>query len=133
MTKKIRKEVEQVLSRYRRKHEAILARIAKVGFICKGNISERLTLCGNPTCSCHTDPKKRHGPYYQLSWKEKGKTLSHLIDQKDLHLYRQWIKNRQTLIDLVEELDGLSKKATEEIRALNNPRIPKNKRQAKST
>lgn len=28
--------------------------------------------CGKPTCGCHTDKSKRHGPYLYLYWRENG-------------------------------------------------------------
>src|SRR5205807_9499055 len=42
--------------------------------------------------SCATDRASQHGPYYQLSWKEKGKTVSrrlpaeHGLDRKSTRL-----------------------------------------------
>jgi len=30
--------------------------------------------CGKASCACHRDPKRKHGPYYYLSYKEGGKS-----------------------------------------------------------
>jgi hypothetical protein len=117
MRKRARKEVEKELRRYRKEYESIKARILNIGFICKGSITERWIPCGTPSCACHKDPKKRHGPYYQLSWKEKGKTLSHFLSGENVHLYREWIQNRHMLMDMIDEMEAVSRKAGDRIRS----------------
>lgn len=49
----------------------IKARIRDVGFICEGSLLERWMTCRKPNCRCSADPPQLHGPYYQLTWKEK--------------------------------------------------------------
>jgi hypothetical protein len=120
MRKRSRKDVGKELHSYRKEYEKIRARILKIGFICKGSISERRIACGTPTCACHKDPQKRHGPYYQLSWKEKGKTLSHFLPPECVALYQEWIQNRQTIMDLIDQLEAVSRRAGERIRAAEN-------------
>ena len=58
-----------------------------VGFTCEGSLIERYTCCKNPNCRC-ADPEQRHGPYWQLSWKENGKTISRLLSAEDTEIYR---------------------------------------------
>ena len=36
-------------------------------------------LSGKPSCACHRDPQKKHGPYYYLSYKEKGQCLHNYL------------------------------------------------------
>src|SRR5256884_2696708 len=52
-------------------------------------------------CACATDRASQHGPYYQLSWKEKGKTVSRRLPAEHATLYRQWIANRQRLQSII--------------------------------
>lgn len=111
MTTQAGKDVEKELRGLRKEYEEIKARAGEIGFICKGSITERRIPCGTPGCACHKDPEKRHGPYYQLSWKEKGKTVSRLIYPENVELYRQWIGNRRKLMDLIGEMEALSRKA----------------------
>jgi hypothetical protein len=117
MRKRARKEVETELRRYRQEYEEIKARILTIGFICKGSITERWIPCGTPSCACHKDTKKRHGPYFQLSWKEKGKTLSHFLSGEKVDLYREWIQNRRTLMEMVDEMEDISRKAGDCLRS----------------
>jgi len=39
-----------------------------------GSVVKQYMFCGKPSCVCHRDPKKKHGPYYYLSYKEGGKS-----------------------------------------------------------
>ena len=58
--------------RVRANYDAAKARLAEVGFTCEGSLIERYTTCNNPNCRC-ADPKQRHGPYWQLSWKQAAR------------------------------------------------------------
>jgi hypothetical protein len=39
-----------------------------------GSVVKQYMFCGKPSCACHRDPAKKHGPYYYLSYKEGGKS-----------------------------------------------------------
>jgi hypothetical protein len=39
-----------------------------------GSVVKQYLFCGKPSCACHRDPQKKHGPYYYLSYKEGGKS-----------------------------------------------------------
>ena len=114
------KEVQEQLGEYREEYERIKARIQKVGFISKGSIIKRRLTCGNPTCQCHSDPEKLHGPYYQISWKEKGKTVSYFLSPEMVHSYRQWIDNHRKLMTIINEMLAISRKAGDCIRTREN-------------
>jgi len=103
-------ELERQLERCRRDYEAVRARLAEVGFICEGSLAELYTSCGNPNCRCRT-PDQRHGPYWQLTWKEAGKTVSRRLSAEEAQLYRQWIANRRQLGAVIEEMQRLSRQA----------------------
>jgi hypothetical protein len=96
----------------RRDYDALKAQLAEVGFICEGSLVQLYTSCGKPTCRC-ADPNRRHGPYYQLSWKEAGKTVSRRLSADEARLYREWIANRQRLQSVVTQMQGLSRRAGE--------------------
>ena len=43
----------------------------------QGSLVEVLLTCGTPTCGCHQDPKRRHGPHLYLRYRdEKGRSRS---------------------------------------------------------
>ncbi|MGH7395078.1 MAG: DUF6788 family protein [Candidatus Methylomirabilales bacterium] len=105
-------ELERRLQRCSADYEAAKARMAEVGFTCEGSLVERYTSCSNPNCRC-ADPEQRHGPYFQLSWKESGKTVSRLVSPEQARLYREWIANRRLLESLLNEMRDLSRQAGE--------------------
>ena len=104
------------LQRLRADYEQAKARIAEIGFTCEGSLIERYTTCNNPNCRC-ADPEQRHGPYWQLSWKQGGKTVSKLLSAEDAVLYREWITNRRQLEAELTRMRDLSRQAGEQILA----------------
>jgi len=111
-------ELKRRLQRVSRDYEAAKARLAEVGFTCEGSLAELYTSCGNPNCRC-ADPEQRHGPYWQLTWKEGGKTITRRLSADDAQLYRQWIANRRHLEATLEQMRDLSRQADEYILAAN--------------
>ncbi len=103
--------LQRRLQACRKEYRRIKARIRQVGFICEGSLVERWTQCGKPNCRCRSDPKQRHGPYFQLSWKEKGKTVVRRLTPEHAQLYRQWIDNRRLLESIVDEMQAVSRRA----------------------
>lgn len=99
------------LRQCRAQYALLKARLRQVGFICEGSLVERWMQCGKPNCACARDPESQHGPYFQLSWKEKGKTVSRRLPAEHAALYRQWIANRQRLQSIVQDMHGVSRKA----------------------
>jgi hypothetical protein len=79
---------------------------------CEGSLACRYRTCNNPNCRC-ADPDQRHGPYWQLSWKQAGTTVSRNLPAVDAALYRQWIANRRTLEQILDEMRDLSRQAGE--------------------
>ncbi len=94
-----------------REYDRIKERVHDVGFICQGSLVERWTSCGKPNCRCAADPDHRHGPYYQLSWKEAGKTVSRRLPPEHARLYEEWITNRRQLEALLRQMRVVSDEA----------------------
>lgn len=130
------KQLERRLERLRADYQAATAKITEVGFTCEGSLVERYTTCNNPNCRCK-DPQQRHGPYWQISWKEAGKTVSKLISAEDAALYQQWIDNRRRLETALDEMRDLSHQAGEQIlasrgRPFHGPQRPRQRRRSAS-
>lgn len=92
-------------------YQAIKARIHEIGFICTGSLYTRWMVCGKANCRCHRDPDQRHGPYYQLTWKEGGRTISRNLSAEHAKLYAEWIANRRRLESLLSQMHRISLKA----------------------
>lgn len=71
----MKQNVSNQLKKYCQEYEAVKRRIKEIGFIAEGSLIERYAKCGKLNCRCHKDPQKKHGPYYQLTWKKKQKRL----------------------------------------------------------
>jgi hypothetical protein len=101
------------LARLRREYRTLQDQIRKLGFVAPGSVIERYTVCGTEGCRCHHDPATRHGPYFQYTRKLDGKTLTRRLDTEQADRYREWIANRRTLDELTDQMDRLSRQATE--------------------
>ena len=117
------------LERLRTDYEAAKARLAEIGFTCEGSLIERYTSCKNPNCRCQ-DPDQRHGPYWQISWKQNGKTVSKILPADDAALYQEWIANRRALEAILDDMRDLSRDAAQQLlasrgRPLHGPQRPR--------
>jgi hypothetical protein len=95
---------QQAKSRQRQ----IMAEIAKIGFCLPGSLVERTTRCGNPSCRCHTDPARLHGPYPSWTRRVGGKTVTRNFSAEQAERYKPYFENSRRLKGLVEELEALS-------------------------
>ncbi len=118
-------DLQRKLRSYAKQFRKVKERIQEVGFIGSGSLVEREITCGNPKCPCSRDPEKRHGPYYQLSWKEKGKSVSRFLSSEEATLYREWIDNRHKLTAIIDKMYDISQK----VRACMLPANAADKRQ----
>jgi len=90
--------------------QELSTRIAKVkqaltdlGDLRPGSISEQYNVCGSAGCRCKTDPARRHGPYYQLSYTLGGRSRTEALRREDLEAARAQIANYKQMRALVEE------------------------------
>lgn len=112
MAKKLSpKQLEGRLQACQEEYGRIKARIPDVGFICEGSLLERWMSCRKPNCRCSADPPQLHGPYYQLTWKEWGRTVCRNLPREHAELYQQWITNRRELDALLKQMKEVSGKA----------------------
>jgi Family of unknown function (DUF6788) len=90
------------------RYRELKQQLQDVGFVCVGSLQTRYLPCGNPSCRCHQDPAKRHGPYHYWTRKVKGRTVTVLLKQEQVPRYREWIQNNRRLEDLVQEMRRIS-------------------------
>jgi hypothetical protein len=55
---------------------AVQLQIAQLGDMRCGSITATSGRCGNSNCHCHRDDDPGHGPYYRLTRKVQGKTVT---------------------------------------------------------
>ena len=102
-----------------RRHRALLERHAqrfaelKRGFeeleyFCKGTVLKRMMKCGKALCACASDPSKRHGPYFELTYKVNGKTVNVKLSPEAAPLYQAASRQYRKLKTLLTRLEKLS-------------------------
>ena len=65
--------------------------------------------CGKAQCACASDATKRHGPYFELTYKVHGKTVNLKLSPEAAPLYRAAAQQYRQLKTLLNRLDKLSK------------------------
>ncbi len=74
---------------------------AGLGLICSGTLLKRTKTCGKPHCRCARDPKARHGPYHEWSWREEGRLRHKIVPPEKVDLLREAIRNYRTVQELL--------------------------------
>ena len=59
--------------------------IAQLGDMRSGSITVTGGRCGNPNCHCHRAGDPGHGPYYRLTRKMNGKTVTETFSLRRLN------------------------------------------------
>jgi hypothetical protein len=83
--------------------------LEQIEYFCKGTVLKRMMKCGKAQCACATDPSKRHGPYFELTYKANGKTVNVKLSRQAAPLYRAAAQQYHKLKTLLSRLDKLSK------------------------
>jgi hypothetical protein len=83
--------------------------IQQIEYFCKGTVLKRMMKCGKAQCACASDATKRHGPYFELTYKANGKTVNVKLSPEAAPLYTAAAKQYRKLKTLLNRLDKLSK------------------------
>ncbi len=85
-----------------------LAKLARTAKALPGSIQQRRMRCGHPSCACHADPPRLHGPYWQWTRKVAGKTVTRYITPDAASEYQTWIDNDRRIRELLNRLEALA-------------------------
>jgi hypothetical protein len=55
----------------------------------QGGLSETTRRCGVPTCACHQDPARRHGPHLYFTFRKDGKSSALYVPPEHAAAARQ--------------------------------------------
>src|ERR1700686_4874871 len=84
---------------------AVQMQIAQLGDMRSGSITGTGGRCGNPNCHCHRAGDSGHGPYYRLTRKVKGKTVTETFSSPaSLAKARRGVAERQRFRELGDQL-----------------------------
>jgi hypothetical protein len=88
--------------------DRIAAGLAAAGLALPGTLTVRAYACGKPTCRCHADPPRLHGPYAEWTRKIGGKTVTRRLTPRELAQYQPLFDNARKLRALLAELQDLT-------------------------
>ena len=71
----------------------------------QGNLVDVMVTCGTPTCGCHKDPSRRHGPHLYLRFRDlNGRSRSMYVPRSHEKEMREaveaWGRMWQLMLDL---------------------------------
>ncbi len=90
--------------------EALAATLTECWPVHDGSVTIQTRTCGKPTCACHRDENRRHGPYATWTTKVKGKTVARRLSLDEAEVIGGWIENRRRLSRTTQQIVALSKK-----------------------
>ena len=73
----------------------------QLDYFCKGTVLKRMMKCGRKQCACHRDPARRHGPYFECTYKVQNKTVNLKLYPEVAPLYRAAIQQYRKLKALI--------------------------------
>jgi hypothetical protein len=103
-----RLEQSATLERHAQRFRELKRDLEQLEYFCKGTVLKRMMKCGKAQCACAADPTKRHGPYYELTYKAKGKTVNVKLSPEAAPLYKAASRQYRKLKNLFNRLEKLS-------------------------
>lgn len=102
---------EELLTTYARNFAALKQELTELSYFCKGTVMKRMMKCGQQRCACHQDPAKRHGPYFEWTYKEKGKTVNRRLRPEEAPIYQAAIQQYRKLQSVLKQMEQVSREA----------------------
>ena len=96
-----------VPDRYAQRFRMLKQEFQQLEYFCKGTLLKRMMKCGKAQCACRQDPAQRHGPYFEWTYKAKGKTVHVKLTRDVMPLFRaaaHQYRKRKSLLDRLEKL-----------------------------
>lgn len=100
-----------VLDRDRQRFEELKRELQRLEYFSKGTVLKRMMKCGKAQCVCRTDPTRRHGPYFEWTYKANGKTVNVRLTPDAAPLYKAASQQYRKLKTLLRRLERLSQTA----------------------
>jgi hypothetical protein len=104
-------EKERDVEKLRRHHARLAARLSRIGLIAQGTITERMIEREDKN-----EPGKTtlYGPYYQWTFKDKGKTVTVNLSKAQVRHYQRAIDNHRQMETILTEMRTLSLRILED-------------------
>jgi hypothetical protein len=85
--------------------------LLELEYFLKGTVLKRMMKCGRQEYACHHDPSKRHGPYFEWTYKANGKTVNVKLTAEAAPLYKAATRQQRKLKAILARLERLSRTA----------------------
>lgn len=104
----------QTIGELEGRRAAVLQQIEEIGDMRRGSIAERYRQCGKHPCCCEQADHPGHGPYYSLTVKAEGTTVTrHLAAGAELAKVEREIAAFRRFQELVPELVAVNEEICE--------------------
>jgi hypothetical protein len=100
--------MDALLAGYAQHFAELKREFDQLRYFCKGTVLKRMMKCGQQRCGCHEDPAKRHGPYFEWTYKAKGKTVNIRLRPEEAPVYEAATQQYRKLKLLLLRMEGLS-------------------------
>ena len=94
-----------------KRFQKLRTELARIEYFSKGTVLVRMVKCGKPQCACLTKPSKRHGPYYEWTYKAQGRTVNVRLSPEAASIYQAAARQYRKLKLILERLEKLSRQA----------------------
>ncbi|MCD6397439.1 MAG: hypothetical protein J7L71_07850 [Spirochaetaceae bacterium] len=98
----------------KREYTELQKQLSQIGYICNGTVMSAYRKCGKPSCSCKDDPQMQHGPYHIWTRKEKGKTVTRSLSEKQSEHCSDYMQNFKEMENIIEKMKKISIQIIEE-------------------
>jgi len=112
------------LNSYRERFLSLKRDLDAINYFCKGTLLKRMMKCGQKRCACQRVPSKRHGPYFEWTYKAKGKTVNIRFQPEEAPVYQNAVEEYGKLKSILTRMERLSRTALARLarQALSNSR-----------
>ena len=92
----------------RQRYQELQRQLADIGFVCNGTVMSVYRKCGKPGCGCKESVSMQHGPYHIWTRKEKGKTVTRSLSEKQARQCSLYLRNFKKMESIIEEMKKIS-------------------------
>src|ERR1039458_432478 len=71
--------------------------LPQLDYFINGTVLQRMIKCAHPQGACHRDPSRRHGPYFEWTYKVQGKPVNVKLSSQAAPLYQAATKHNRKL------------------------------------
>lgn len=96
------------IAKHAQRFQELKRGLDQLEYFCKGTVLKRMTKCGKAYCACRSDPDKRHGPYFELTYKIEGKTVNVRLSPETAPLYKAASAQFRKLKTTLQRLEKIS-------------------------